>query len=96
MARKDFERIVRHVFHGDPLIPFRERQTQFDATSSLDLEEVSGRPEASKDLYQLVKENRQAAEAVRALYELCVDKGVIDRDDFDRRLANDDPGSNQD
>lgn len=88
LSRNELERIVRHAYYGEPL----ERQASRDLA-----EETSSASEApipdenfAGELARVAQENRQAAHALRALFELCVKKGVIDYDEFVSRTGDPD------
>ncbi|MEL6187578.1 MAG: hypothetical protein AAFU79_23410 [Myxococcota bacterium] len=80
LSRGELERIVRHAYYGEPLERGpRSRPTSENSTPA-------GRPKArdefAEELARVAQENRQAAHALRAIFDLCVQKGVISYDEF--------------
>lgn len=74
-TRRELGLLLRHVFGGDPL-----PRGPGGPPDTLDVE---------REVEALIQENRQAARALRALYELCVEKGILDADALTRRLDPD-------
>lgn len=70
-GRHELEVLIRHAFHGDPLPRPAVDRSHDDRDA----------------LARAVGENRQAAEALRAIFELCVERGLFTREELDRRLA---------
>lgn len=72
-SRSELEKLVRHVFFAEPL-PEAVRASK-------------PTPDAHREvLARVVSENRQAAQALQTVFELCVERGLVSREEFERRL----------
>lgn len=96
-SRNELERLARHVFHGEALerrAP-RARGMDLEEYSIITGEEAmqealrtSGEEDEEERLAlaRLVNENREASEVLRAIFELCVEKGVFSKEEITARL----------
>lgn len=102
-SRSEMDRLVRHVFHGEEL-DRRAPRTPPRRVFSDEIGEVvpgeqalqeemssqSLRPSSEfEELADVVRENQQAAEVLRAIVELCVEKGVLSTSELRSRIARD-------
>lgn len=60
-------------------------RTMFEEEGASEDPEEFDTSELREQLFQLVQENRQAADVLSVLFELCVERGVLCRDEFERR-----------
>jgi hypothetical protein len=77
-SRMELELLLRHVFQGEPL------PGPSGAPGGPPLEE-------RERLARAVSENKQAARALRAIFELCVARGVFTAEELERRMASETP-----
>lgn len=84
VSRSELERLIRHVYNGEPLV--RDvLATQVPRITTTDLSE-------HEELIRIAQENRQAADALRAIFEICVERGLLSYEEFMARTREDGEG----
>lgn len=76
-TRAHLLRILRHVFDGEALELLGTQSVDVPGTTPIDERAA---------IHRLVAENRTAARAVRAIYDLCVARGLVEAGALERRL----------
>lgn len=102
-SRGELERLIRHLFSGEPL-DRSTREQRISTDVPIDDDTILRGNDAIREAVQsgdvplgvdprrealarVVQENRQAAEALRALFDLCVERGIVSREELEARLA---------
>ena len=81
-SRGEMERLFQHVYYGEGL-----KRTPSAVHGEADPTGPPRHRRLREELILLVQENRQAADAVRTLFELCVEKGILSYEEFKARTG---------